>query len=475
MECSVCTKLLKDSKKTISCFHCNYVCCSSCCQTYLLSTVSNPHCMNCKHPWSEAFMSFNLSSSWLETKYKLHQKERLLDVEKSFLQESMAFVPAYKEYLSASQKYECFLTGAKSTMDHLQFTLSSYQTEYKKRGSNRKLLNSKIEECRKKLQQCKQTCNQFRFQVQVAYNHFITIAQETPMFTHQKYHHPCSIPSCRGFLDETWTCGLCQTRICKECRCIETSSHVCDLSIKASIDSILAQSRQCPKCHEAISRISGCDHMWCTLCNTGFSYKTGMLLANERNTNPHFTQWWNNQYASPSGPASKLASAIEQGMPEVYIRFLRCMQTLLETLLPSSNQYETFHPMLNRIARVRFLANEISEKEMMVIAYKHYKRWNFTKQIQQLLETVKNQLLNWFDELPCTLPKSPFMDPHLQKPHVIFHTFNQESRLMAKSFQYSVSDVFIGTHAFHLDTLQEGRPEWKDHFTYSYELQQMNV
>jgi hypothetical protein len=43
----------------------------------------------------------------------------------------------------------------------------------------------------------------------------------------------------------------------------------------------------CPLCGMGIVRVSGCDHMWCTSCETGFSYTTRQRIPDRANANPH--------------------------------------------------------------------------------------------------------------------------------------------------------------------------------------------
>ena len=58
----------------------------------------------------------------------------------------------------------------------------------------------------------------------------------------------------------------------------------------ATAKMIKDSSRGCPGCGERISKIDGCDQMWCPSCHVAFSWRTGEI-ENGRIHNPHYYQW----------------------------------------------------------------------------------------------------------------------------------------------------------------------------------------
>jgi hypothetical protein len=69
-------------------------------------------------------------------------------------------------------------------------------------------------------------------------------------------------------------------------------THVCNENDIQSIKEIRSHSRPCPSCKTKIVRIAGCDTMWCTQCNTGFNWRTGMIINDVRNLhNPHYIEF----------------------------------------------------------------------------------------------------------------------------------------------------------------------------------------
>ncbi len=94
---------------------------------------------------------------------------------------------------------------------------------------------------------------------------------------------------CQGFIGLNWICGLCSVKVCQDCREIKESEHLCDPAKKESVKMLVKEAKPCPKCAVMISKIDGCDQMWCTQCHTAFSWRTG--AQEEHVHNPHYYEW----------------------------------------------------------------------------------------------------------------------------------------------------------------------------------------
>jgi hypothetical protein len=108
----------------------------------------------------------------------------------------------------------------------------------------------------------------------------------------------CPMPNCNGFLSTRWKCMICEANICNECNDpIETSTdeeekkkkHKCDKEKRKLMTLIKEDTKPCPKCGEFITKISGCDQMWCICCHTAFDWKT--MMIQERVHNPHYFEY----------------------------------------------------------------------------------------------------------------------------------------------------------------------------------------
>jgi hypothetical protein len=100
----------------------------------------------------------------------------------------------------------------------------------------------------------------------------------------------CIVPECKGYLDNDFTCGLCNTHMCKVCHVQFEEGHICNPDNIASVKAIAQETRPCPTCQTRIFKIIGCDQMFCTQCHTAFSWETGAIETG-RLHNPHYYEW----------------------------------------------------------------------------------------------------------------------------------------------------------------------------------------
>lgn len=106
----------------------------------------------------------------------------------------------------------------------------------------------------------------------------------------------CPAADCRGFLSTAWKCGLCNVWVCPDCHDIKKEqkddSHKCDPGAIETAKLLAKEAKPCPKCAAQISKIDGCDQMWCTQCHTSFSWRTGQETKDgEWIHNPHYYEW----------------------------------------------------------------------------------------------------------------------------------------------------------------------------------------
>jgi hypothetical protein len=114
--------------------------------------------------------------------------------------------------------------------------------------------------------------------------------------SHKRFIMKCQQPECAGYLSTGYKCELCDKHTCAHC--IEPltgkDEHVCNEDSVATTLLIKKETKPCPKCSQRISKIEGCDQMWCTDCNTPFSWKSGQIV-NGVVHNPHYFEWLKNK------------------------------------------------------------------------------------------------------------------------------------------------------------------------------------
>ena len=111
----------------------------------------------------------------------------------------------------------------------------------------------------------------------------------------------CPAPGCRGFLAEDFSCPMCSINVCKDCHETLEEAHVCNADTVASVKALAAEARPCPTCASSISKIDGCDQMWCTQCQTTFSWRTG-LKEQGLTHNPHYYEFMRRNGGMPRAP-----------------------------------------------------------------------------------------------------------------------------------------------------------------------------
>jgi hypothetical protein len=114
------------------------------------------------------------------------------------------------------------------------------------------------------------------------------LGREQSTKTEKSYTRPCPNKECRGFLNNHWKCGLCDSKVCKDCReTVGDADHKCDPNMVENVKTLDKECKACPKCKASIYKIEGCDQMFCTMCHTPFSWKTGLVVTG-RIHNPHY-------------------------------------------------------------------------------------------------------------------------------------------------------------------------------------------
>lgn len=257
MDCNVCClPYNKRTRKKVKCLKCNLETCSSCCERYILENVNEAHCMGCKQHWDREFLIDNMSYSFVDKKYKKHRQDLLLDRQMAMMEETQAIIEQRKEV----EKYDMEIENINQMI--------------------RELVNRKQE---------------------------LRIERDNLMYSEKvvtkgkiKFYGHCPIEDCKGFINSSWKCGICDIKVCKSCKEQLTpeeiaipETHECNPETLETLNRIKKDCRNCPKCKVSIQRIQGCSQMWCTQCHTAFDWRTGNIVIGNIH-NPHYDEWKRN-------------------------------------------------------------------------------------------------------------------------------------------------------------------------------------
>ena len=256
IECPVCVETTGGRNKEVKCVHCEYSTCTSCCKRYILSKLSEPTCMSCGKEWNREFMADNFTNSFITKEYKKHREDVLYDRQISMLQETQIVAERRKQAKEIANE-----------MRELEIKIREFRM--RKRVLEQKkwrLQNTNSNENEKKVEK-------------------------------EKFYGHCPQNDCRGFINSSWKCGICDTKICKSCKenISDNNNHICDPNVVLSVRALKADSKPCPKCKVPIVKSSGCRQMWCTQCHIAYDYHTGEIVRRGTIHNPHFIEFQRQQ------------------------------------------------------------------------------------------------------------------------------------------------------------------------------------
>jgi hypothetical protein len=376
--------------------------------------------MHCREPLSDDFIIDNTSVSWRTNKYKEYKEQLLYDTERARLPETQPYAEAYvnaKTIMTPIAQEITELQVVYSTnkrlvraIDYLHYNrdndavfLEAQVPGYKAK-SERDLAKIRQESSRlrsKTKLRLTELHTTERIYLPIVLSFGKTVDQVAPTRIKRVLVKACPKDGCNAFLNEDFTCGFCRTAVCKKCHEMlenqEGSEHMCNEDTVASIKAVQAEARPCPSCATLISKIDGCDQMWCTQCKTSFSWRTGLVETGVTH-NPHYYEWMRRNGGLPRAPgdipgggcnAFPLIGEILQSKPDIAEQVRLCrihalihanstvdgelLQYLLLTNYHAALQHthaHNNHPIArpdNFVLRVKHLANTIDEPQFKVL------------------------------------------------------------------------------------------------------------
>jgi len=233
--------------------------------------------MSCRRGWNDEFLDMNFTKAFRTGPYKKHREEVLLDREVSLLPTRQPRVEATLLRNNISMEIDVVykelaeLEKVRGTILLRSGQLNRKLTRYTAESEGRPPPAWTLAEGEKPLGQ-----------------------------ERAKFIMKCPDSECRGFLSTAYKCGTCQKWSCPDCLIVKgldkdsPHPHTCDPGQKESVALIIKESKACPKCGERISKIDGCDQMWCIDCHTAFSWVTGAIV-NGIVHNPHYYEYLRKQ------------------------------------------------------------------------------------------------------------------------------------------------------------------------------------
>jgi hypothetical protein len=385
-------------RQPITCPFCPHAACRQCTSQYLLTTLNDPHCIGCRREWNREFIDTKLTQTFRKGPLRQHRRKVLIDREKGRLPAMQTFVEAQYDYNAANKEYyECRVKRV-----NLKRERNAIQAQYAQTDT--------LEQLTERLRPINQQRMELKTRMRAAEAKMIQAQRiltgrerETRQFIMK-----CPSEGCRGFLSSAWKCGTCQKFFCADCHGEKAGhkddAHTCNEDAKATASMIRTETRPCPKCGIRISKIDGCDQMWCTSCQTTFSWNTGQVLLNTVVHNPHYYEYLRSRNG---GVVPREAGDVPcGGLPQAYtftrvimdipsltqlekteiLDIVRCLSDIQYVRLPQFPLRQAAN--VNQALDIKYLMKEIDEDEWGTALERVETNGERRKEIGLILQTL---------------------------------------------------------------------------------------
>jgi len=274
--CNICTdNFNRNTRREIQCPRCPHTACASCVERYLLGSMMDAHCMDCREVWDPIFLRRNMTASFMNGAYKKHREAMLWERHRALLPATMPLVEMDREIPEIRAR----VTQMKTQISNLKRQVAD--TEYLLRRREAAFQNA---------------IETGVLPPAVPEDPADAITPTAADATRTHYQRACQNDGCNGFISSrTGECPSCKHFTCLECNIDRLSredrdDHECKEDDVAQWTMIKESSKPCPGCGARISKESGCDQMWCPNCHTAFSWSKGTIERGNIH-NPHYFDW----------------------------------------------------------------------------------------------------------------------------------------------------------------------------------------
>ncbi len=343
--CSVCCDSFnKTNHKKVTCPFCDFESCRKCVQTYMLSSIEDPHCMKCKHELNREFVDSFCTKRFRNTDYKKHRENVLFEREKVRMPETQPQVERIIKLRDLRHLYYELL----NILAHIEIgRQDSYVV-----GVDPQYYDTWERDVRVRLEHTTDEMDRLRY---------MNVEEDTS----RKFVRMCPTEDCRGFIDENWKCGLCKKTFCDKCFEPIEENHECNPELVKTMKLINKDTRPCPKCSTMIHKIDGCMQMWCTNCNTAFDWRSGTIVVG-RIHNPHFFEFKKRSREHgdiPCGGRPTYSELSSAGAPDNILDMCAVLHKLDRDIM---YKYGDIYDEDNTHLRISYMLNRISEEDFKI-------------------------------------------------------------------------------------------------------------
>lgn len=327
--CSVCTEEFDEAP--VVCGSCTFEACPSCIRRYHLTITDDaPNCMGCRVRWSQDVFRDAVTSDFVFGAYRDHVDQLHFHRENALMPETMPFVQRFGKIVrdlcrDGGILHERLALARTSTATFNHLLQDPFTPPDEKVGLHLLIIDLETERFGLKLH-----INFINSRLK-EYHAKVLTSDDTVVDNVRI----CPTSGCRGYLNNLFTCSLCDVQVCNRClEIVDNLPHHCDVDNVATQTLLALDTKACPSCHSAISKIDGCDQMFCVRCHTTFSW-TSCRIDGGRIHNPHY-----HEHLRQSALLDRVAIRCGpwEGMPPLLIIMRKEIDVTLSTVFSSMFQ-----------------------------------------------------------------------------------------------------------------------------------------
>lgn len=279
-ECVICCSTYT---KSVSCKLCEYKTCYACFSRYIIEGTITPKCMKCEKPWTRKHLLESFGNYFVTHKYKHKRENILFELEKSLLPDTQPLAARAKKIAEYDKTVNNLRDKQRELVNYINnLDVGILQEEFEEYLQNRKTL---------RIQCCAidEDITNIYLRKNRIMQRDLSMGKKTSV---NKLMIKCPQEECRGYVNtRNMKCGLCEIQLCQSCHEIyDEENHTCNQQTIDTVKLLMHDTKNCPSCKSMIYKIEGCDQMFCTVCQTAFSWRTGEIVHG-RIHNPHYYEY----------------------------------------------------------------------------------------------------------------------------------------------------------------------------------------
>ena len=414
--CDICTEKYNYRRKSMVCEFCAYKCCHSCFVAFTLaSTETDLRCVSCLHHIDDIVL---YSSGLYKHKKAInaHRGNILFEQKKHLLDKLDADVDVKIEIIS--------------------------NTNY-------------IKICKDKIKEYKSWIKDEQYRIKEFERTNDSLRKKQNMGF--KQHCPKCEHGVIGANNNK--CHRCNAVVCGNCECVIdfTTEHICDKDTIASIDEIKQNTQSCPCCHTRIHKIANCNDMFCTRCQTKFSYLTGKRIFRAIH-NPHQPNVVLNDCNPIAPPSTDMLRSLNLGT-DIHAVLGSIWDSIQRRLDSYNNYVATYEQDGEKSLLINKLVYRWSDDFVKEKMFKHYHTYKDNVRWAEIYTTYKDIFIECLWKLydkDASVPKEDILEfikdlidwKHKALTNVRTNQFDYQSAIyITTAEKYYISYDFIAPHS----------------------------